>query len=339
MVVFALVNSQKVDGFFIASSRDAMEWQGIFHDLSQDSTPTGSFAPTHGTARTPISINLARVLSNVELFAQLAAKGGLDLQQYKIQCFTFVPDSTGYVAVLHNGDRSLAQCAWHNVPPGLDQLLEGVAENGVRHVTAGVNGSYVVILNTGVIWWHGVHPSLNQLLEEAEQSGRGVKTVSLSLVVADWFFIEFADGLTKFVLPPQWHGTINKHTSVHGPSMVTSTNPTPSVSRSTPSLHCSQFGLHSSFSPLNSPHPPNPYAPPPPYVGMEQFAQPQSVPQQQSVPQVPLPLQQQPAVHITNVYNNFQQPQKKSGTVSLLGGALKVAGALIPLLASGGTSC
>ena len=115
------------------------------------------------------------MVSNVELFAQLAAQGGLNLQQYAIQVFTFVPDSSGYVVVLHKGDRSLTRCAWHNVPAGLDQLLEREAANGVRHVTAGMNGSYVVILNSGVVWWKGVPPTLNKLLDDAEKSGRGVK--------------------------------------------------------------------------------------------------------------------------------------------------------------------
>ena len=122
-------------------------------------------------------------MSNVELFAQLAAQGGLNLEQYAIQCFTFVPDSTGYVTVLHKGDRTRSQCAWHNVPAALDQLLDREAAKGVRHVTVGVNGAYVVILNSGVVWWKGVPPSLNQMLDDAEQKGRGVQVRAATFFV------------------------------------------------------------------------------------------------------------------------------------------------------------
>jgi len=190
---------------------------------------------------------------------------------------------------------------------------------------------------------------LNRLLDEAEKRSCRVKTVSLSLVAADWFFVEFADRTTQFVMPAQWHATINKHTSLSvrkpGPTMVTSfastPSSTPSVSHFAPSPHSSQFGSHASFSPLgpHSPHPalghppyqahtpyqthtthtPNPYVQT--YAGMPQF-----------VPQPPPPPQQQ-QVHITNVYNTIQQPQQpsneSSGTVQLLGGALKVAVALL----------
>jgi hypothetical protein len=175
------------------------------------------------------------------------------------------------------------------------------------------------------------------------------------------------------VLPQQWHGVINKHTSSlnvrkQGPTMVTSFNtPTPSA-RAAPSPHHSLFGSHSSFSPLNSsPNPspvygnslysPNPYVSP--YAAVPQFVppptqfvpqQPQFVPQQpQFVPQQSQFVPQQPqfapqlspqgTVHVTNVYNTVQQPEKPShghnGTVQLLGGALKVAGALIPLFTGG----
>jgi hypothetical protein len=370
------------------------------------------------------------MVSNVELFAQLAKQGGLNIEQYAIQVFTFVPDSSGYVVVMHKGDRSLTQCAWHNVPAGLDQLLGREAANGVRHVAVGINGSYVVILNSGVVWWKGVPPALNRLLTDAEQKRRGVQvivatffcevepgvdapivpqTVSLSLVAADWFFIEFADGATQFVLPPQWHGTINKHASlsVHkpGPTVVTSfastPSSTPSATRSAPSSHASRFGSHS-MSPLSphnpspvhghtphlghtpnqahtpyhayaphqaqappqahtpyhvhispqahtphqthmpyqahtsyqtqTPYTPNPYAQT--YAGVPQFV-PQPPPPQQQQQQQPQQ-QYQPAVHVTNVYNTFQEPQKpsnnSSGTVQLIGGALKVAAAVLPTL-------
>ena len=112
--------------------------------------------------------------SNVELLAQLIQKAGLSLEDYGVQFFAFVPDTTGYVTVLHKTDDSLTQCAWHNVPPELDILLEREASKGVRHVAVGMNGSYVVILNTGVMWWGGVPDPLSRLLNDAEKSGRGV---------------------------------------------------------------------------------------------------------------------------------------------------------------------
>jgi hypothetical protein len=93
--------------------------------------------------------------------------------------FTFVPDPTGYVTVLQKTDGSLTRCSWHNVPQKLDALLEREAPKGVRHVTVGLNGSYVVILNSGIVRWSGIPVRLQQLLEDAERTRRSV-TVSLS---------------------------------------------------------------------------------------------------------------------------------------------------------------
>ena len=123
------------------------------------------------------------LISNVEQFVLLIEKAGLSLAQYAIQLFAFVPDKTGYVTVLHKTDGSLTRCAWHNVPPELDAVLEREAPKGVRHVSVGVNGSYVLILNSGVVWWgSGVPLQLHQLLEEAERMRRPV-------VVSIVFFI------------------------------------------------------------------------------------------------------------------------------------------------------
>jgi hypothetical protein len=163
------------------------------------------------------------------------------------------------------------------------------------------------------------------------------QTASLSLISADWFFVEFADGATQFVLPPQWHGALNKYISLsvrqQGPTMVTSFSSTPSASRPSLSPRPSLYGSHGSFSPLNSPnlHPvfghtpytPNPYVPM--YTGSPQFVQPPPLPQ--------------PTYNVTNVYNTIQRPEQPAshgnGTVQLLGGALKVAGALLPLFTGG----
>jgi hypothetical protein len=121
----------------------------------------------------------AGLISNVEQFVQLIKEAGLSLADYALQFFTFVPDPTGYVTVLHKTDGSLTRCAWHNVPPELDALLERKGPKGVRHVTVGVNNSYVVILNSGVVWWGGNVPvRLHQLLEDAERRKCSV-TVSI----------------------------------------------------------------------------------------------------------------------------------------------------------------
>ena len=97
------------------------------------------------------------------------------MKDYDVQFFTFVPDTSGYVTVLHKTDGSLTRCAWHNVPRELDILLEREASKGVRHVAVGMNGSYVVILNTGIVWRGGGIPtSLSRLLDDAGKSGRGV---------------------------------------------------------------------------------------------------------------------------------------------------------------------
>ena len=139
--------------------------------------PIPSLAKTRndGAAACKTEHTRADMISNVEEFALLIEKAGLSLEQYAIQVFAFVPDPTGYVTVLHKTDGSLTRCAWHNVPPELDAVLEREAPKGVRHVSVGVNGSYVLILNSGVVWWgSGVPARLHQLLEEAEKIRRPV---------------------------------------------------------------------------------------------------------------------------------------------------------------------
>jgi len=115
----------------------------------------------------------------LERFAQRVQKDGLGLADYVIQFFTFVPDPTGYVTVLQKTDGSLTRCSWQNVPQKLDKILEREAPNGIRHVTVGVNGSYVVISNSGVVWWSGVPVKLQKLLEDAKKSNRSVVVSTL----------------------------------------------------------------------------------------------------------------------------------------------------------------
>ena len=114
------------------------------------------------------------MISNVEKFTRHMQQASLSLAEYAMQFFTFVPDPTGYVTVLHKTDGSLTRCAWHNVPEKLDKLLERVATKGVRRVTVGGNGSFVVLMNTGELWWSHVPESLHRLLDGAKKSGRAV---------------------------------------------------------------------------------------------------------------------------------------------------------------------
>jgi hypothetical protein len=122
------------------------------------------------------------MVSNVRNFLFLTKSAGLSLEQYAIQFFTFVPDQTGYVTVLHKTDGSFTHCMWHNVPQEVDEVLEREALHGVRRVTVGVNGSYVILLNTGVMWWSGVPDPLRRLLEDAERRGRPVVVSIANLI-------------------------------------------------------------------------------------------------------------------------------------------------------------
>jgi len=356
MVIFSLVNSSQTGGYYIASNRNSMGWRGLPRDLAD----VMEDVRTKGEEVQEVSIGLdgdwflrtdARhacktvhdnkdMISNVELFAQLIAQAGLSLAEYAIQFFTFVPDPTGYVTVLHKTDGTLTRCIWHNVPQDLDTLLEREGTKGVHHVAVGMYGSYVVILNSGEIWWSGVPEALNGLLGEAERRRRVVVTVSLSLISSDWYFVQFADGTTKYFLPPAWHENVNKFTaqavrakaraatapaSTGVPRMTTAFN----IPRS-PSPLPPQMGSFNPYGGALSQY--NPYVPQVnPYYGFTPFASNPYLamafaPQQPQQPQV---------VNITNVYNQMQAPEKKStlqnynGMFTLLGGALKLAGAVL----------
>jgi hypothetical protein len=263
-----------------------------------------------------------------------------------MQFFTFVPDPAGYITVLHKTDGSLTRCAWRNVPKDLDTVLECEAPKGVRYVTVGANGSYVLILNSGVVrWGSGVPEQLQQLLGDAERRARSVvvsvscflppysladlnllKAVSLSLISASWYFIEFADGATEFSLPPTWHSSINSFTTqasrVSAPMMTTSYN-SGALSHSQSYPQHAQFGSISPVDSYDGSANPGytPYASDP-YIASTFTGVPQ-----------------QPVYNITNVYNSpmpQQQQQhetstlkKYNGTLTLVGGALKLAGAVL----------
>jgi len=156
--------------------------------------------------------------------------------------------------------------------------------------------------------------------------------VSLSLISDSWYFAEFADGTTKFFLPPAWHDSVNKFTAkamlFRSPKMSTSYNSAPSVSHySAPPQ--GQFGSFAS---------PNPYglAIPAyiPFVANPFLA----------AAFTGMPLQQAPVYHVTNVYNNLMPQAQKTSTLqdyngmfSFLGGALKLAGAVLPAVLGSGT--
>jgi hypothetical protein len=151
--------------------------------------------------------------------------------------------------------------------------------------------------------------------------------VSLSLVSDSWYFVEFADGATKFFLPPAWHDSINKFTAQalrsKGPRISTAYNRAPSSSplHRSPQQHRGQFG---SFNPTGPYGLPNPrYTP---FVGNPYLAS----------AFTGMPSRPAPVYNITHVYNSPmpqpQQQQKPStlqdydGLFKLLGGALKLAG-------------
>jgi hypothetical protein len=136
-----------------------------------------------------------RQFSNVKLFIQLKQKAGFGPQHYTIQFFTFVPDSMGYVAGLHKTDGSITHCAWRNVPQKLDTVLEREANNGVRHVAVGKSGSFVVILNNGIMFWSGVPESLSQKLSSAKREG-------LAAVVSLGAFLDARNSLTDLQIKP-----------------------------------------------------------------------------------------------------------------------------------------
>jgi hypothetical protein len=174
------------------------------------------------------------------------------------------------------------------------------------------------------------------------------QTVALSLISPSWYFVEFADGATNYTLPPDWHDSVNGYTALaarnKGPKISTSYRTMPSHSPSpSPSPHSpwpGQYGLFSSVSPDGSsagytPYASNPY-PAPMFTS----------PPQPVYPSPPPPMftgTPMPIYNITNIYN--QQPQtlaseqkNNDDMVQLLGGVLKVAGAvLVPMLTGTGS--
>ncbi|KAI0271025.1 hypothetical protein BGY98DRAFT_1189758 [Russula aff. rugulosa BPL654] len=366
MVVFTFVNNGHAGGYFISGGGAAMGWRGLPHDLDremEDVRRKGEeveevslgldgdwFLRTNTRHACKTDHGRPDMVSNVEQFVQLLQQANLSLADYAIQFFTFVPDPTGYVTVLHKTDDTLTRCAWHNVPRELDMVLEREGPKGVRHVTVGVNGSYVVILNSGaVLWGAGVPARLHQILEDARRRGRPVAAVSLSLASPSWYFVQFADGATDFSLPSDWHQSINIYTAqaVQNNSrpfrMTTAYNhETPFRSQTFPQYTPQPpQGQTGSFSPgglipsygggpnpgYKLPFQSNPY-PPPAYPAMP------------VMPQLPV-MPQQPVYNVTNVYNTVseqlqQQGQpspsglaKYNGMFTLLGGALKLAGTVL----------
>jgi hypothetical protein len=146
--------------------------------------------------------------------------------------------------------------------------------------------------------------------------------VTLSLVSDSWYFVEFADGSTNFILPPGWHDTVNNVTTMsrraQAPKMYTSHNLAPP-----PSYHSPQpvrFGT----SPLNrsqgSPDPSYIPLPPSPYHSPI-YAHPSPQP-----------------IFINNVYNMPPAPaprkhksgiEKYEGVIQAVGCALKIAAVLL----------
>ena len=154
--------------------------------------------------------------------------------------------------------------------------------------------------------------------------------MSLSLISDSWYFIEFEDGATKFCLPPDWHESINKYTAramrFRPPKKSTSYNPAPPPSHSPP--HHTQVG---SFNPhgVNPGHGYTPLAsslyPPSVFI---------------SAPPPPPPVYNITHMHNSTVPQQLQRSSslnKNNGTFTLLGGALKLASAVIGTSLVGGT--
>ena len=148
------------------------------------------------------------------------------------------------------------------------------------------------------------------------------QTVSLSLISDSWYFLEFTDGATDFSLPQAWHESLNKFTALavrnQGPRMSTSYH-----SAASP-LHPSQRAQFGSFNPVgqygranppyHTPFVANPYLASA-FTGM--------------------PPQQAPVYNTTHIDNNLTPQEHRSrledynGMFELLGGALKLAGAVL----------
>jgi hypothetical protein len=275
----------------------------------------------------------------------------LSLVEFRMQSFAFMPDSAGYVAVLHKTDGSFACCVWHKVPRELDVVLEREAAKGVRHVTVGANGAFVVLLNTGVMWWARVPEPLHRVLSDAKRSGHTVlvsiiklfsqcelwagpliylrnQTVSLSLVSHHWYFVQLVGGTANFSLPMAWHDSINKFVvpkaiaAAHakGPSIAFAHNQAPPAQA--PSSH--------QAPPAQAPS--SHRVPPPLPRQQQQQQQQQQQPRQQQLVRSQQP---RPVFNITQVHNHVAPQrqmsalQKYNGMFVLLGGALKLAGAIL----------
>lgn len=157
------------------------------------------------------------------------------------------------------------------------------------------------------------------------------QTVSLSLISDKWYFVEFADGATKFFLPPAWHDSINKFTALavrnNGPRMSTFYPPAPSP------YYPPQRAQFGSFNPVGQ----YSLANPPRYTPFV------ANPYLSSV-FTGMPYRQAPVYNITYVYSNSAPQGHKSslqdynGMFKLLGGALKLAGAVLgPTMLGTGT--
>lgn len=79
------------------------------------------------------------------------------------------------------------------------------------------------------------------------------QTVSLSLISPSWYFVEFADGVTAYVLPQDWHAVIDKITTRAmghtGPKVLSSSN---SATSPLPLGHSPVDAQYGAFSPIGA---------------------------------------------------------------------------------------
>lgn len=110
--------------------------------------------------------------SNVNLFIALAEESGLDISQYSIDSFAFVPNPAGYICMLQRKD-GLTRCAWRDVPTSLDNHLDEIAPRGIKCVAVGQGGSWVTIQSDGTLNWRDVPQNLANILHNS--SGRAIE--------------------------------------------------------------------------------------------------------------------------------------------------------------------
>lgn len=123
------------------------------------------------------------------MFITLAESSGLDISQYSIDSFAFVPNPAGYVCVLERTD-GLTRCAWRDVPTTLDNHLDEVASRGIKCCAVGEGGSWVTIQSDGTLSWRDVSQNLANILHN--NAGRAIEVSETVLIHPHDLLIRFS---------------------------------------------------------------------------------------------------------------------------------------------------